>query len=228
MSMTSWAEYEVKLACKKENPDWDGESFDYGCSCYQSALKAYKSLMEDGHSGFSFSATKSILKRLLDELPLTPIEDTEENWHEICGFNEDSTKTYQCVRKSSLFKDVKKDGSVSYHDNNRYYCQEVDDPKDKYTNGVARKLVDELFPITMPYYPKSFERYKVMVHTFSATGYEHDNEDYNTRGYLWVVTPDNKRVDIGRYFADINGSMVEIPYEEYLERLEHKKGVELE
>ena len=228
MSMTQWAENEVKLACKKENPDWDGESFDYGCSCYSSALRAYKSLMEDGHSGFSFNVTRNILKRLLDELPLTPIEDTEENWGEISGFNKDGIKTYQCVRKFSLFKDVKKDGTVSYHDNDRYYCQEVDDPKDTYTNGVAGKLVDELFPITMPYYPKSFERYKVMVHTFSATGYEHDNEDYNTRGYLWVVTPDNKRVDIGRYFADINGSMVEIPYEEYLERLEHKKGVELE
>ena len=70
MSMTDWAEYEVKLACKKENPDWDGESFDYGCSCYQSALKAYKSIMEDDHSGFSYSITKNILKRLLDELPL--------------------------------------------------------------------------------------------------------------------------------------------------------------
>lgn len=168
MSMTEWAENEVKLACKKENPDWDGKSFDYGCSCYGSALKAYKSFMEDGHSGFSFSVTKSILKRLLDELPLTPIEDTEENWNDITLPDEDGTVTYQCVRKSSLFKDVKKDGSVSYHDNNRCYCQEIDDPKDTYTNGVASKFVDKLFPITMPYYPSTFERYKVVVRTFSA------------------------------------------------------------
>lgn len=223
MSMTSWAEYEVKLACKKENPDWDGKSFDYGCSCYQSALKAYKSLMEDGHSGFSFSVTKSILKRLLDELPLTPIEDTEENWSDITLPDEDGTVTYQCVRMSSLFKDVKKDGSVSYHDNNRYYCQEIDDPKDTYTNGIAGKIVDELFPITMPYFPKTFERYKVIVRTFSAKGYEKDNEDYNTRGYLFVEAPDGKHFDIGRFYADVNGKMVEITKAEYFERLEHRQ-----
>ena len=58
-----WAKREVEIACKRENPDWDGESFDYGCSCYQSALKAYKSLCEDGHSGYSFGATRNILKQ---------------------------------------------------------------------------------------------------------------------------------------------------------------------
>ena len=223
MSMTSWAEYEVKLACKKENPDWDGKSFDYGCSCYQSALKAYKSIMEDDHSGFSYSITKNILKRLLDNLPLTPIEDTEDNWHEVCDFNEDGIKTYQCVRKSSLFKDVTKDGKVSYHDNDREYCQEADDPNDTFYNGLASKFVDEKFPITMPYFPKTFERYKVAVHSFSAKGYENDNEDYNTRGFLFIETPDKAIVEIGRYFADKGHEMVEITHEEYLERLEHEQ-----
>ena len=220
MSMTTWAEYEVKLACKKENPDWDGKSFDYGCNCYQSALKAYKSIMEDDHSGFSFSMTKNILKRLLDELPLTPIEDTEDNWLEVHDFNEDGVKTYQCTRKSSLFKDENKDGTVSFHDNDRCYCQEVDNPNDTFYNGFASRMVDEKFPITMPYYPKTFERYKVVVHNFSAKGYEKDFEDYNTRGYLFIVTPDNKTVELGRFFADKGGQMVEITHEEYLERLE--------
>lgn len=222
MSMTEWAENEVKLACKKENPDWDGESFDYGCSCYQSALKAYKSLCDDGHSGFSFSLTKNILIRLMNSLPLTPIEDTEDVW-KMSYKDEDGTVIYQCVRKSSLFKDVKKDGSVSYHDNNRCYCQEIDDPKDTYINGVAEKFVDELFPITMPYYPNTLERYKVVVRTFSAEGYEKDNEDYNTRGYLFVDAPDGKHFDIGRFYADVNGRMVEITREEYLKRFEHRK-----
>lgn len=223
MSMSEWAENEVELACKKENPDWDGESFDYGCSCYQSALKAYKSIMEDEHSGFSYSVTKNILKRLLDNLPLTPIEDTEDNWHEICGFNEDGTKTYQCVRKSSLFKDVTKDGKVSYHDNDRVYCQEVDDPNDTFYNGFATKFVNEKFPITMPYFPKTFERYKVVVYSFSAKGYENDDEDYNTRGFLFIETPGKTTVEIGRFFADKGQKMVEITHKEYLERLEHEQ-----
>ena len=65
MTMTDWAKHEVELACKRENPDWDGESFDYGCACYQSALKAYGSLMGDGHSGMSFGFTKNILIRFM-------------------------------------------------------------------------------------------------------------------------------------------------------------------
>ena len=67
MSMYEWAEQECRLACKKENPnfDFDSDDFDYGCSCYKSALKAYKSLLEDEHSGMSFSFTRNILDRLM-------------------------------------------------------------------------------------------------------------------------------------------------------------------
>ena len=106
MSMTEWAENEVKIACKRENPDWNGETFDYGCSCYQSALKAYKSLCNDGHSGFSFSVTKNILIRLMNSLPLTPIEDTPDMWEESVFQSEDGTVSYQCKRMSGLFKKV--------------------------------------------------------------------------------------------------------------------------
>ena len=63
-SRQEWAEKEIEMACKKENPEWDGKSFDYGCSCYQSALKAYKSLEKDEHSGCSWNITKNILIRL--------------------------------------------------------------------------------------------------------------------------------------------------------------------
>ena len=42
MTMTEWAEREIAAACKIENPNWDGNSFDYGCSCYQSAQLALR------------------------------------------------------------------------------------------------------------------------------------------------------------------------------------------
>ena len=77
MTTEEWAEREIEIACKKENPNWDGKSFDYGCACYQSALKAYKSLCEDGHSGTSFNITKNILIRLMEGLPLKPITDDD-------------------------------------------------------------------------------------------------------------------------------------------------------
>ena len=51
--MLDWARREVEIACEKENPNRKGDEFDYGCACYESALKAFESLCEDGHSGFS-------------------------------------------------------------------------------------------------------------------------------------------------------------------------------
>lgn len=66
MGMLGWAKREVELACKRENPDRKEGEFDYGCACYESALKAFKSLCEDGHSGFSIGLTKNILNRLID------------------------------------------------------------------------------------------------------------------------------------------------------------------
>ena len=48
MGMKEWAEREVQIACKRENPDRKEGEWDYGCACYDSALKAFNSLMEDG------------------------------------------------------------------------------------------------------------------------------------------------------------------------------------
>lgn len=221
MSMNEWAEEECKIACKRENPDWDGESFDYGCSCYQSALKAYKSLCDDGHSGFSFSVTRNILKRLLDELPLTPIEDAPDVWG-MSYKDEDGSESFQCNRMSSLFKHVDKDGNVTYSDVNRDYCQEVTNPKDTYSGGTGR-IIDELFPITMPYWPKNGNKYKIVVDTFLAEGFEGDETDYNTRAILYVVTPEKERVEVNRYYGEKEGKMIEITKEEYEERLKNRK-----
>lgn len=223
MSMSEWAEEECKIACKKENPDWDGKSFDYGCSCYQSALKAYKSLCEDGHSGFSFNMTKKILIRLMNELPLTPIEDKEGEW-EMSYKDEDGSESFQCKRMSSLFKHVDKDGTVFYSDCNRDYCQEVTNPKDTYSGGVGR-IIDELFPITMPYYPKTADKYKIVVDTFLAEGFEGDNTDYNTKAILYVITPEKEKVEVNRYYGEKEGEMVEITRGEYNKRLENRKTV---
>lgn len=44
MSMYEWAKKEVEIACKKENPEKREGEFDYGCACYQSALKALNNL----------------------------------------------------------------------------------------------------------------------------------------------------------------------------------------
>lgn len=44
MSMTEWAKREVEIASKRERGDKPESEWDYGCACYDSALKAFESL----------------------------------------------------------------------------------------------------------------------------------------------------------------------------------------
>lgn len=97
MSILDWARKEVEIACRKENPDRKEGEFDYGCACYESALKAFESLCGDEHSGFSIKMTQSILNRLIDGKALTPVEDMDDIWNE-CSRTEDDIRVYQCKR----------------------------------------------------------------------------------------------------------------------------------
>lgn len=217
MTMIQWAENEVRIACKKENPEWDGTNFDYGCGCYQSALKAFKSLCEDGHSNNSFSITKNILIRLMNVQPLTPIEDREYEWNEIASKSDYSE--YQCRRMSSLFKTVYKNGTIKYHDVERVVIYDTDGHG---YIGSAGTIIDEMFPITMPYFPPT-GKYKLYVEEFIAKGFTKDNEDFNTRVIYHVITPKGEKVEINRYFGDSEKEcMVEISKKEYEERLKNK------
>ena len=217
MSMTNWAKHEIELACKYENPDWDGESFDYGCACYQSALKAFESLMSDEHSGASFGFTKSILIRLMDELPLTPITDEDFKEAALCCERNGVVST-QCPRMSSLFRDRDADGSIKYSDINRQYCIDTCNDTTYHCRRVS-DIIDEMFPITLPYYPTT-KKYKVYVESFLVNP---ANGDYDTQGVLYCITPKGERVEINRFFAEKDGEeMVEITKEEYEERKNNK------
>ncbi len=210
MGIVDWAEKEVELACKKENPNWDGKSFDYGIACYQSALKAFKSLCEDEHSGMSIIFTKEILNRLIDGKCLTPIEDTDDVWTDIS--EDDGIKTFQCKRMSNLFKDVKPDGEVLYKDVDRTTV--IDEKGMAWKNGRASRLIDSMYPITMPYWP-SQKPYEIHEETFLV---DPANGDYDTWGYLYLITPNGERVELNKFWAEKNGETVEISKEEFEER----------
>lgn len=215
MSMREWAKREVEIACKYENPNRKDDEFDYGCACYESALKAFNSLLEDGHSGFSIGLTKQILNRLIDGKPLVPIEDTDDVWVE-CGWSSDDKKTkYQCKRMSSLFKTVYPDGKIEYSDSNRTVMIEL------YSNttwhsGFINSIVGELFPLTMPYMPTE-EPYKVYCEDFLT---DPKNGDYDTIGVFYILKPDGEKHVVNRYFKEGNDryGWDEISQEEFDER----------
>lgn len=226
MSMKSWAEREVEIACKHENPDRKEGEWDYGCACYESALKAFMSLMEDGHSGMSIGFTKHILNRLIDHKPLVPIEDTDDVWNE-CGHYDDGAKHYQCSRMASLFKDVYPDGTVKYSDDDRVVMVEMTTDTTWY-NGLINQIVEELFPLTMPYMPTD-KPYRVYCEECLS---DPKNGDHDTIAVHYILKPDGERVDVNRYFKEGNSvyrGWDEIEREEYEERkeMDRKRRLEL-
>lgn len=212
MSMQEWAKQEIALAIKSETAACEGIGFDYGKACYESALKAFEALCEDGHSGSSIRITQSILNRLIDGKALTPIKDTDDIWYDVTSFGakEDTKKTYQCKRTTSLFKYVQKNGTVSYNDIDRSKCVNINDSSDTYHFGFVEKILDELKPITMPYTPPS-KPIEIYVESLSLNL---DGSDIDLVGVFYAEDGDEK-IEINRFFKQPTNSLVPISKIEY-------------
>lgn len=217
-AMWSWAKEEIRLAIVREASCGEDE-WDYGVACYESAMSAFESLLQDEHSGMSIQITKSIMNRLIDGKTLTPIEDIPEIWDLIT--EEDGSTEYQCRRMPSLFKKVDENGAVTYSDINRVTCFDVDNPKVGWRNGMATRLIDELFPITMPYMAID-KPLKLFQEEFLV---DPKKGDYDTMAFLYVIKPDGEKVEINQYFKeDDEGQIVPIGKEEYESRKENGHG----
>lgn len=220
MSTLKWAENEIEIVRNnlKNSPEEEKGENDYILGCYESALKAFKSLVEDQHSGMSISITKSILIRLIEGRPLNDIQDADEVWNEVDSLNKE-LKEYQCSRMSSLFKKVYPDGSVKYNDIDRAVCVNVDDPRDVF-HGYGCRILDEMLPIEMPYSPSS-KQYKIYCKEFL---YDEDGGDFDTLGVLYAISPEGEQINIGRYFKYVKDepSWVEIQEDEYFYRMYHQ------
>lgn len=212
MNMTEWAKREIEIACALERGDKNSDEWDYGCACYESAYKAFQSLVEDEHSGTGIIFTKNILNRLIDRKPLTPIEDTPDVWGMVSSYN--SKTCHQCKRMSSFFKNVYPDGKVEYIDVDRVVCVNKNNPKDTWYNGFISKLIHEKYPITMPYYPPA----KPFVVYCTEWLSDPKNGDFDTIGVWYVLKPDGEKDTIERFFKETPDSWEEINKEEYLER----------
>lgn len=215
MDILNWARKEKEIACKKERGNAPDGEWDYGCGCYESALKAFESLCKDGHSGMSIQLTKHILNRLINGEPLTPIEDTDNVWNR-WGFRHKNYTSYQYLRMSSLFKDVYDDGTVKYSDIDRVITIDMDNDS-SWTNSFCTKIVDEMFPITMPYI--GGEQYKLYRQDFL---FDKNNGDYDTMKISHLITPNGEKIDINRYFKEGTDGYVEIDEDEYYERFERR------
>lgn len=211
-NMELWAEEEIRIACERERGGASEDEWDYGVACYESALKAFRSLLEDEHSGMSIGFTLGILNSLVKGQPLTPIEDTDDVWRE-CGayLSKPNCTTYQCRRMSSLFKDVYADGHIEYSDVNRFRCVTLNSSACWSNNYIAR-IAGEYFPITMPYIPRT---YTVVCEEFLT---DRKNGGFDTIGILYIYGDTGERKEVNRYFAGEEEGWREIDLSEYEQR----------
>lgn len=205
-----WAENEIRIACEAERSDAMETAYDYGVFCYESALRAFRSLVKDGHTGMSIGITLNILNRLVKGQALTPIADTDDVWEKCVGGRASCT-TYQCRRMSSLFKDVYADGHIEYSDVSRFSCRTLDSSA-WWHNGHVSKIASEYFPITMPYIPRT---YTVVCEEFLT---DRKNGDFDTIGILYIYDDTGMRKEVNRYFAGIEEGWREIELPEYEQR----------
>ena len=77
---------------------------------------------EEGHSGFSASYAISILTKLMDFKPLSPLTDEDDEWNDVSNYGE--SPSWQNKRRSSVFKNA--DGT----------CYDIDGKV--FWNGVCR------------------------------------------------------------------------------------------
>ena len=215
MDNMEWAKNEVHIALEREASVDDknvGIGYEYVKNCFESALKAYESLCRDGHSGMSISITRNVLDRLIKRQPLTPIEDTEDVWTEKFWEREDDqNRIYQCNRMTCFWKHVYPDGTIIYSDNERSCGINMNGPVCTYHSGLITRIVDEIFPITMPYCPPN-EPYKVYTEEFL---FDARNGDFDTVHIHYIQTPDGDKVDVNRVFIESELGWTEISLDEF-------------
>lgn len=208
MNLYDWAKNEINIACKdRSNCD---ESDEYYKACCESALRAYKFLLEEGHSGMSWNITKNILMRLMDNKPLSPITENDfesdsesvesPEWLQELGIISDIS----CTRISGLYKYTYKDGTVKYKDVNRVITYDEGSTV-PWSSGWTSKLVDEMYPIKMPYMG---EKYIAYVKESKSANCK---DDYDCAVFKTLKHPDGTIETINRFFVeDENGSWIEV------------------
>ena len=212
-NISDWAKREIEIALS------DNNTCGWARGVYDSALKAFISLCNDGHSGMSIGATKQVLNRLIDCKPLTPLTGSDDEWG-LCSDVGDELM-YQNKRCTSVFKKVNKlTGDITYSDVDRFVCEDINNSNIRYYSGRISKEVERYFSlITMPYVPPSKP---IVIYTEDFL-FDEKNGDFDTQGIFYAIDGDTgSRTDIDIFLAERDGVMESITKEEYIERRKNR------
>lgn len=232
--LKKWARREIDIFIsddkneQKQTGEMDKTIADH-CEC---AYEAFCTLLDNIGDLKNPGVAKGILDCLLREEPLSPIEDNEEDWTLVQGlyYYEKGTQhqaqpfsIYQCNRRPSLFKKVLNDGHTIFTDASRSVCIDVNTGIE-YTGGPGQMVLDELFPITMPYSPIG----KIKIFTDSFKCYEDTKGEYDTFGVLYFKNINDRLINVNKYFKEDPNTkeMVEIDNREYFARKKKSEGLD--
>lgn len=113
---------------------------------------------------------------------------------------------------SALFKYVYDNGRVKYKNIDSFYCIDINN-QSTYHSGLVQKLIDEMFPISMPYMPE--EPIKVYCEDILT---DKKNGDFDTVGVFYAIKPNSEKIEINRFFKESEDGWKEINEAEYNER----------
>lgn len=148
MSITRYAESELdRIGMTADSED------EMNVAMRKHILHMVNEFAEEGHSGFSAGYAISILSKLLDYKPLSPLTGEDDEWNDV-GDN-----LWQSKRAYNVFKD--KDGA--YWSDGKVFWEWWSDPeidggkpyKSYFTSRDSR--VPITFPFTMPDKPEYVE-----------------------------------------------------------------------
>lgn len=242
----TWAEKEIKRAIELADPDYiprkvgfieralekigneplkKDEFLGYETACYLTAINAFHEI-ESGEVG-NTGLIRDTLIRLMDGLPLTPIDDDPETWINMDderGWKYPTHTVFRSTRYFHLYKIVLKNGEVRYEDARSVLL--VDDSEkvilkpllcleNGFYNNPAEIIVNELFPISLPYIP-SKEQFKVVC--------------FYSDDLFWVkriIDKSGNAITVNRYYqlildAPKHMAWVEIGKTKYYRRLKNK------
>lgn len=209
MSKKEWAAKEIELFCEKYG--------DYAKLCASAALDAFNFIADQGHSGCSIEATKSVLFDLLNERPLTPIEGADDEW--VLPYDTDDSKVYHNLRRFQLYKTVYLDGHVEYEDLGTSYCIDKDGGATYTSTFIQEEALKALseqgiedYCVKFPYSPN---RYKLEIVTEDCMYDKTQKGDFDTFGILYANVPQRGKIVINKFYKETENGFEPISKEEY-------------
>jgi hypothetical protein len=140
-NLLSYAENELnRIGMTEDSPD------EMNRMMRKHILHMMQEFANEGHSGFSASYAISILTKLMDFKPLSPLTGEDDEW---VKHDYDNDVTYQNKRRSSVFKGA--DGSCYDIDGKVFWewCMPYEEGEKPYKSYYTCR--DSCVPVTFPY-----------------------------------------------------------------------------